>query len=571
MDKGIYSLLRNNIQDKFGKKVLYGKDCVQLSKKINLETHRQISHSTIKRFFEIIKSDFNPSKYTLETFVIFLGFNDWNEYLDFYYESDPSIHKKNNWMELKNKVQLITENSLYSLKQKTGYLSEKLIFRKFAENRIHNFLESEKTANLFIAPEGYGKSTLIIQFVEHYFINENAPYKNDIAALIDGGIFFNLYSKNSNNELLNQILEYHVNTSPTLYFNKNPEKREGRIWVIIDNVDEIFFEQDRYHHLVENLMRIIMANDNGWYKIILTCRPENLDIFIHLIEKTPLLKSFFFELEYSKTNLFESTNIPLLQTNEIDEILQTNRVKKRFRELCKTRHDLLEIISYPKILQLFLEEVSRNKKSISELDLLNRFVENSIHSLPYREEKISIIDRFIELCEWGKISNSVKKKELLVNTRCILAYRELVSSGIIYEYIAPAGLLENITYVKFTRNVIFEFFIFEKWRIENLVNSELFFEIRKFYKNNTGLQSNILKFYTRFLLHQNNLKSLKQLYLEIGKIFSEINSQTQLTPCIRSVLSVINEYAEANKNFQKKLTTWFPDSKTANLLYFVEN
>ena len=91
----------------------------------------------------------------------------------------------------------------------------------FSDKAFNAFLNTDKTATMFIAHSGYGKSTLLIQLLEKHFLNNDAEYKNDIVILIDGGIFFNLYSKNSNLNMLSQLLEYKIASSLNFYFQKN--------------------------------------------------------------------------------------------------------------------------------------------------------------------------------------------------------------------------------------------------------------------------------------------------------------------------------------------------------------
>ena len=227
MNEDIFNLVRRDIENKIGKKILYNKDCVQIVKQIHNDTRRQISSSTIKRFFGIIKSHFNPSKYTLETLVVFLGYKNWNDYLNSYDESKYYRPNGNTWDFLKNRIQLVTKHSLDSLKQKTKYTSEKSILRSFAQEKFKKFEQSDKIATMFVAPEGYGKTTLLIQLVEKYFMNDNAMFSNDIMALIDGGIFFNLYARNSNIELLNQLLEFKISSGLGHFFLNNPEQMVG--------------------------------------------------------------------------------------------------------------------------------------------------------------------------------------------------------------------------------------------------------------------------------------------------------------------------------------------------------
>lgn len=75
-------LLKDEIQTKFGRSISYAIDCEELSNLIKSQTNRQVSSSTLKRLFGIIKSSFNLSKYTLDTLSIFLQFDDWKEFLN---------------------------------------------------------------------------------------------------------------------------------------------------------------------------------------------------------------------------------------------------------------------------------------------------------------------------------------------------------------------------------------------------------------------------------------------------------------------------------------------------------
>ncbi|MGM0621584.1 MAG: hypothetical protein ACQETJ_11110, partial [Bacteroidota bacterium] len=165
MNKDIYTLLKKDIQTKVGRKIRYGKDCKKLAEQIEKETGRQISDSTIKRFFRIVNSPFHPSKYTIETFVSFLGFDDWYDYVNTYEESKHTSVNLSSWNHLKKRLMLVTNHSLHSLKLKTSYDTEKIIDRPLVGKKLEEFMESPKSATMFVAPDGYGKSTSVIQIV----------------------------------------------------------------------------------------------------------------------------------------------------------------------------------------------------------------------------------------------------------------------------------------------------------------------------------------------------------------------------------------------------------------------
>lgn len=565
MNEDIYNLLKKDVQNKIGKKILYGKDCVYLSNQIYNDTRRQISSSTLKRFFGILKTRFKPSKYTLETLVVFLGFKDWNDYLNCYDESKFNVADRDPWEFLKNRIQLVSKQSLDSLKQKTGYEPEKTILRPFALKKFKQFEASEKTATIFVAPEGYGKSTLLIQLVEKYFMNDDARYHNDIMALIDGGIFFNLYARNSNIELLNQLLEFKISSSVGHFFQNYPQQRKGRVWMIIDNVDEIFYDQDSYHQLVENIMRIIMVNDNGWFKLILTCRPENLDIFSYLVQKNPMLKDSWFDVNFNNDNIAKLTNIPHFDKNELETIISKYDFDQNFNYLNTYHQEVMNIICYPHLWSLFANEYQRNG-TISEVLLLNHYINQKLYAAPFRQEKIQLMNAFTDLSQLGKKSNSVRKEQLLFRANYLSAYRQLISFGIIYEYHIPNQLVTNNTFVAFNQNSVFEYILFEKWRNTDSLTPELFFKIRDYYRNKLQLQCNLLKYFIRFLILEKDFETIKKIHLQLEDTI-ELNSTEDIPPCLRSVSGVIKQSIRTNSQFRKNITPWLTRSKFGTILY----
>jgi len=541
MNEDIDKLLKKDVLIKAGRQIKHTSDCMWLVRRIAEETNRQISVSTVKRFFGVVNSPFQPSKYTLETLAQYLGFTSWVEYRNCYDASRYSDLSENTWELLKSRIKIVTNHSLNSIKQKTEYAPGKVIFRKFAKKRFEDFLDSSKTATLFVAPDGYGKSTTLIQLVENYFLNENATHKNDIALLIDGGIFFNLYSKNPNIELLHQFLEFKINSSQEFHFQKNPGQRNGRIIIFIDDVDEIFFDKHRYHQLLENLMRMILAYDNGGYKMVITCRPENIDVFSHLMHKNPVFKSCWHDLNFDSNNVFTAINIPLFTKTEINEILKKHHFIHSYDYLKNSIKNILDIIQYPYILSLFVKEYHKTK-NVSEIDLLQQFLKSRLYSPPYMEEKLFVLEHFLKLCKLGKEINSVAKEDLLSGVKYNEAYRELVSYGILFEYTIPNGLFGSNTFVKFNQSQVFEYILLEKWRHNKTLNIDLFFEIKAYYQNNVQLQINILKLFILLLYHNRKTSVLKEIQSKLQTSIFTYRVDGDSYPA--SVLSVLNKTLE---------------------------
>ncbi len=513
MNENLIQLLKKEIEIKVGKKILTGKDCTQLAEKVYAETKQQISITTLKRFFEVVKSDFNFSKFTTEVLVQFIGYQSLNDFRKAYTDSKLDYSNENSWEIFKIKVKNITEKSLKSMKAKTQYKQENLIFRDFVQKKFEQFAKSDKTATLFTAPSGWGKTTLLIQLAEKYFRKENALNNDDILLLINGKIFFNLYAQNPENEFLNQFLDFKLLSSHAFYFFKNPEQRKGRIWVFIDDVDDIFFDTESYHHFLENLMRMIMAHNYGWFKFVITCRPENLNVFSYLADKYPLIENLWFDLNFKKTDNYQnSVNVPLLSRQEINQILKINDISYEYSNFHGQSTTSTELVNQPDFLSLYMHEI-KHSGNLSTIVLLSNFLQARIYSSPYKNEKLKIINRFIELCNRGKEIDFVRKDQLLSKADTANAYRELLSFGILYEYTSPNEYMEETTWVRFGNSIIFNFFLMEKWFTGREMNIELYNAIRKYYKDNIPLQKNMVKLFFGFLAYQNKHELIKKLRL----------------------------------------------------------
>lgn len=567
MEKEVHNLLRRNILAKIGKEVLYGKDCIFLVKQIYERTHRQISVSTVKRFFGLIKTKFYPSKYTLDTFSIFLGFDNWQDFKENIVESVFEGDEDISWESMRKQFQVVTSLSILSLKQKTGYDPDKMVFREFGINMVAELRKSDKNMNMVIAPSGYGKSTLMVQLTEENFLRENALFPNDIVALIDGGIFFNLYARNPKNELLNQLLDFKVNEGFYHYFQQYPEKRKGKIWIIIDSIDDIFFDRERYHHFAENLTRIVMSGENGWLKFIFTSRPENVDIFTCLVQKNPLLKEYLYNPEFVDQKIDEVTTIPLFSEKEVEIILKRLDFQYSYNYLRTYHKDVISILRYPFFLSLFVSEFGCEKE-ISEITLLKCYIMRRLNAPPYLEEKRKIINAFMELCNMGKEKNFVQKDKLLVKVNHVSAYRELISYGLLYEYIIPGETLYIDTYVRFRQNIIFEYLLFEKWRSKKTLSPSLFFKISHFYQNTEQLQCRMLQFFIRDTLLEKKYETIKQIHLQMeAMVKSSEHTLKQPLPCLSILSSIIKEALQTDTDLRKNLMMWLSRTKIGKFYY----
>ncbi len=569
MNKGIdilIQLLKDEIQSKFGQRISYATDCQVLSEQIQNSTKRQVSASTLKRLFGIIKSTCDPSKYTLDTLSIYLQFENWQEFINNFEKEKHLFSQQETWDNLKERINVITNTSLKSIKNKIGTRFENFPVRRFAEKKFEEFLYSPKTATAFIAPNGYGKSTIVAQLTEKFFTGADAKYPNDIVCLVDGSILYNLLTHGQKINRLYNLIDYDPQKSFSAVFRINPELVKGRFVLIIEGVDDIYSENEKIDHFIGNLLKLISCYENiEWFKLLITCSPNKWRMFSYRIQKNQILKSLWFDVLFQGTD-DELINIPLLKRKEIKTILENNHFDQTLDDLCFNHPDILDIISNPYHLHLFLSAFNQND-TIRDIDLLNQYIKNTILSSPYSDEKFLIVKSFFTLCGYGKKSAEVRKEDLKLSSSMIIAYDELISTGIFYEYSIHDSYLSLNTYVRFTQNVLFAYYLVNILIKENGLNIDFLKSIIADYNNTPHLQCNLLRYTLKILFKEEQVELLKNIFSIIEKDKLPKNVPAFNMPCY-VLTNVIGVELRKNQKLREILIPWYAQSEVGRTLYF---
>lgn len=525
-----------------------------------------MSHSTLKRFFGIVNSPFNPSKYTLDTIAVYLDFNNWNEFMADLQESNIISVESDYWERLNKRIQVVTNESLASVKAKIGPQYAKFPIRVFAVKKIKDFLNSTKTATAFVAPGGYGKTTIIAQITEMFFTGENAKYPKDIVCLIDGSILINLADLNLEMVRMKNVLDFDPDNSFSVYFRKNPEQVKGRFVLIIESLYEIYNKEEKLVDFVQNLLDIISSfKDFPWFKIIVTCRPDDWKIFTNIIQNNPQLESLWFDVNFD-SKMTNAVNIPALNDNEIKHYLKGKEPTATFEYLKFHYPEITEIINNPYFLHLF--GLSQKPENIhSDIELLSEFVYSKVLTEPYLEQKSKIISSFFQLSNNTKISTSIEKKDLPNMPYFNLAYKELISNNVLYEYTVPGSYLSVNTYVKFTSDILLGFFLANKWIEENRFDLNLIRRIYKFYELNSQLQISILKYMIKFAFMEVKTDILKNIFtVLVGD--NEIPFETEVKHINPEIINVLGIELRKSKELRELLLPHYAKSKLGQTYYF---
>ncbi len=572
-EKLILETLREEVEGRFGRRIEHSKDCRLLSERIFEGTNRQLSISTIKRFFDLISSPFNPSKYTLDTFALYVGFDNWNSYTEAKPPEGNEVSEGECCKNWKDKFHSISESSIPAIKYKSRYNPGRFIHRTFAERYFEDFIHSGKTATVLVAPKGYGKSVILLQWLDTYFPGKNGRYNDDLVCIIDGGMFFGIYGHSQNNEVLDQLLDFDIKKNQKIFSDLDNSNQKDYYFLIIDDVDKVYPVREKLYQIVGNIMQLILINkSNTWFKIILTCKPENLEIFTSLVLQNPLLEESFYNVDFHNGNYFDAINIPLFSRDEIKNALDNYENALLFNLISLQYPHLFKVISNPLYFSFFIENENSYAKGFYELDFINQLVQQIIYSPPFAEEKQVLIKKFLKLCITQKDKSIVGKGNLLEEINCRLAYQELIKTGILYEYFDPFESHGIYLKVSFASNYIFEYLLVKDLLKTITDDTTLLSHLFSEYKHDISLQYALLGWIVKIAFHEGNTEFLKQVHHFMERqlnTIDELNGET-MPGSLRTIQDAFIHCLRSNSNSSEILMPWLAKSRLGRTLYFEE-
>lgn len=75
-------ITRQEIESRFGKEIRYPADCEALAGHISMITKQRVSTSTLKRMLGFVKGIKEPRLFTMDVIAQYLGFQNWDSYLE---------------------------------------------------------------------------------------------------------------------------------------------------------------------------------------------------------------------------------------------------------------------------------------------------------------------------------------------------------------------------------------------------------------------------------------------------------------------------------------------------------
>jgi hypothetical protein len=542
--------IKSEILKKFGENLVYTKDCKFLADTISEETGSRISTTTIRRLYGFLKSKTFPAKYTLNVLADYLGYQNWEHFCN-YWESQPKeeVEPKEKWYDFYNKAISFSTDTYKFISGQSGIPFNAVTPRIEAEQRIEKFLKSANSAMAFIAPGGFGKSSMIAKWFERKWLNRK---NEDVILFLNASAmigFLNTEFKLEN--WLQDQLKFAQKDS-LKYFLEHPEACDSRIIFVIDALDEITYDNFKLERLFLQLKQFVLNFKNSdKVKLILTSRNTTWQRFaLPFVVQSNALKDCWYDLNDESEKVNEANLSPLNQK-------EIQRVFDKTLNLQYTPNISIDDLTYrqktilanPFFLELFVRLYSPNKihKLNKGYELMHEYIKNKVHYSRFSEEKVDILYAILELINHGKEGTACKKFELRAIYPIHLktagdyyaAYQELLSYGIVTEYISTNKKNNYCKYVKVTNEILFETLIGINLIERNGgVDFDLIKNVDKAYKG-YELKNRLISYLLESAFLSGKHMKLKNLF--------ELSDDTISAPCVLETIFNTPIYTEKYK------------------------
>lgn len=489
--------LKESVETKFGKKIIYQRDCTDLSISIQEETEQLLSHSTLRRFFGFLATNSNPSLVTLDILSEYCGYKDWEDFkISIEKKRTPEEFTVDSWNKAKQKAKSISHKTKHQLEQKGVSQLLNGIDREVTHQLFSSFFNSSDTVLPIIAPSGYGKTALLLNWYSSY--SANKEFKDDIILLFPALFLQNWVDKYLFLESwLLSILDI---PSSGLFDNLKTVNAlaPGRFILIIDALDQLSDNGHKQVKIYSAIEQLVSSFPPENFKLIISSRLPSWSEFIK--------EASIIEDKCHKPELFSNgPNIPKLNSYEIQTILnKTLDEKKEFRvQLEQLPPTLRQELSFPFYLKLYTESLGITTKSriFNREDLITALIQEQIYSEQHPNEKMDILMEIVSLSHNNKSFGIVKFNDLRksypihlkLSGNYFIAYNQLLVSGMVSEMLTQNEFGLYTKQVFISNSSIWEFLLVQFLIEENGgISFELFKTIEKEYGECTCLVNLIL-------------------------------------------------------------------------------
>ncbi|GAA4314886.1 hypothetical protein [Compostibacter hankyongensis] len=507
-------LLKKYVRSKAGVSALSPGDCRRIVLDVQKTTGKQVSETTLKRFFGFASRKYNFSRFTVNALCEYVGFNGWDAFiqaLEGMSQEEITI-QSTHWRNLRHKASVISDITLKTIRHRCGIPFELTIPRQFAETDFAHFIQSPYRLTAFIAPPGAGKSVLLAHLTEKFFNDPSSPYHNSIVWFVNAGIISSLGNYGFQlDDWFNEQMGLVGEVSFREYFQKHPEEVNGKVFLILDGFDEYIFNNGQLGKLFSNITDLICYNDNlSWMKLVIAVRSTTWMMLEEQLNSSEYLKRSWYPGLYFRKETH--SNIPPLSNDEVGALL--TQIEGRPVTVDRLPARLLSQLRSTFYMQLYYQLREKEKdfgytRRHTAYELVSEFVLKKIYLTKRSTEKLVLINRFIRLSGEGQVEKNQLLQEII---RYPEAYEELISNGIWMEE-NRSDTMRHREVIRFVYDNLFEYFVAQDLiqRHQQQFSRSLFREVEREY-GRSPLKLVLLQWIVRHAARSGEFAAIGELF-----------------------------------------------------------
>ena len=541
--------IRHLLLQKVGIRIISPSDCALIALAISKKLRKNISETTIKRLFGFAAHNNQFSKFTVNTLLEFVEDEETTS-VGSILPTVSNFNAEEDWDYLVNKARITSENTIRQIALSCTIPYEYTIDRKFANHDFDYFYESNFSFTVFVAQSGYGKSIMLSHLVQNQFLNPDGKYSKDVVLFLNASKVFKIDQDDQNlNFDIQKLLGLTTEQNLISFFEEQYQKRGKKLIIIFDSFYDLLQQNGHKPKIFGRILQLLCDIENSAaIKVVMSMRSYIWRRFFETIRHSHYLKNKWFPGSYFR--LAEQSNMPLLTDSETTIVLD----KLKSNTELELNEEIKALFKHPFYISYFytLKEdypFSEYSTNLILHEVMLRYLLNKIYQAKQAVEKIIICKKIIQLSNYGKNGNKIKKKALIEDHHFFKkAYMDLLIDGIlIEEQKNENGFLVEL--VHFVQPHIFEYFLFKE-NLENhgyKMSATYFNSIFQDYKNDKHLLFALLKWSVFQLVKHNEFELIKHVltlplnFEEHNKLLlflaESIKHQTKIEPYTKILLS----------------------------------
>lgn len=497
--------IHEEIEAAYGRAVRYSRDCDALSRDIFEQTERQLSGTTLKRFFGLASGHHDPSVFTLDTLAIYAGFSSWETFV-----RDNQLRaaaKPAPYQAIFNDK--TSENQFKRLKIKQLSYSVPFFYPLHGLKRFESFLKSEKPFHAIITEMEYLPANLIYQFTD--FLIKGLPFvtRDVTLSFFDADAFqWETDGKPHNLPLPVDTLS-HIHAQIARHISQNP----GYYVVFVYNL------RDYPAHPAIDLLYSMMHQfaHHKQLKFVFSCTPAFWRMFSerHRINaQHDRLYWHYVRFVHSEKH---SYNVPKISQKELGILLSNHQNCISLSKIQIHYPGLWTFLRIPQFLDIYLKYQCKTTRHFNEIDYFQYLIRRALYTDKLAAAKQEILQELISRSDYLKSSIELPRKTLQLPGLYPEAYHALSQSYLLTERLDIRPFEGYRKMVKIRYRLIAEYLTVLTWLRQYGFRPQLLQKIRKHYPVRSTMRTNLWSWIIKFTLVEQQFDFLLLLIRDLIK------------------------------------------------------